>query len=98
MAVPAHTTALREYLTGNAADRVDCGRPRKINVSILDGEESIRGDRNPVFLEKNIGNSPSQIWEKNKKTGSLSRCETYHTQAEQGSFYEHEVRIPSDGR
>ncbi|MEO5363709.1 MAG: diheme cytochrome c [Magnetococcus sp. DMHC-8] len=94
---PTTYTALREYLTGHAADRVDYGRSRKINASIPDGEKPIRVTETRYFQKEHRELSPP-MREKNPQIGSLSRCETCHTQAEQGSFHEHEVRMPSDGR
>ncbi|MBF0161104.1 MAG: diheme cytochrome c [Magnetococcales bacterium] len=94
---PATLTALREYLTGNAADRVDHGRSRKINASILDGEKPIRVTETGYFQKEHRELSP-HMREKNSKIGSLSRCEACHTQAAQGSFHEHEVRMPGEGR
>ncbi len=89
--------ALKEYLTLQAADRVDDGRSQKIVSSIRAGEIPLRMTETRYFQNKHQ-KIPRHLWEKNPQIGSLSRCETCHTQAEQGSFHEHEVQIPGVGR
>ncbi|MEO5349708.1 MAG: diheme cytochrome c [Magnetococcus sp. YQC-3] len=94
---PATHAALREYLTGSAADRVAEKRSRKINASIPAEESPIRVTDTQYFQRKHRELS-RQRREGDAKIGSLSRCETCHTQAERGSFHEHEVRISHVGR
>ncbi|MBF0180895.1 MAG: diheme cytochrome c [Magnetococcales bacterium] len=90
-------TALRGYLAANAADRAGEGKARKFLASIATDEIPERITTTRYFVHKHR-EIPRSMWEKNPKLGSLSRCEGCHARADQGSFDEHEVRIPGVGR
>jgi hypothetical protein len=89
--------ALQDYLTSQGADRVDYRRSRKIAASIPVQEIPLRISDTPYFRHEH----GEQRVVKVAKTGqqvALSRCEQCHPRAEQGSFQEHELRLPSGGR
>ncbi|MBF0439722.1 MAG: diheme cytochrome c [Magnetococcales bacterium] len=90
-------SALLTYLTTHAADRVDSKRSQKIVVSIRSSETPLRITKVRYFVGKHQ-EIPQKVWEKNPAIGSLMRCETCHTKADQGSFNEHEIQIPGVGR
>lgn len=94
---PATLPPLREYLTANAGDRIGYGRSHKIIASINPNDTPLRITQTRYFMNKHQ-EIPPRVWEKNPKIGSLIRCETCHTKAQQGSFNEHEVQIPGVGR
>ncbi|MBF0294352.1 MAG: diheme cytochrome c [Magnetococcales bacterium] len=89
--------ALQSYLAANAADRAGEGKARKFLASVRPGELPERITTTRYFVNKHR-EIPRHFWEKNPALGSLSRCEGCHVRADQGSFDEHEVRIPGVGR
>lgn len=88
---------LRQYLTAQAADRVDGGRSQKMVSSIQAGEVPVRVTETRYFQHKHREMADT-MRAKKSQIGSLSQCNTCHTKAEQGSFNEHEVQIPGIGR
>ncbi|MBF0099103.1 MAG: diheme cytochrome c [Magnetococcales bacterium] len=95
--VPEETRlVLHGYLTSQGADQVDYRRSRKIAASIPAQEIPLRISDTPYFRHEH----GEQRVVKVAKTGqqvALSRCELCHPRAEQGSFQEHELRLPSGG-
>jgi hypothetical protein len=95
--LPADTaTALTDYLLANAADYSNSKRARGIVASIgLDAPLRIT---DTAYFRRKHDELGSQMVEANPQVGSYSRCEACHTRAAEGSFNEHEVRIPGYGR
>ncbi|MBF0399821.1 MAG: diheme cytochrome c [Magnetococcales bacterium] len=89
-------TALLAYLTEQAADRADNKRSKKVAAAIRSEESPMRITETRYFQHKHQ-EIPQRIRD-NPKVGSFSRCERCHPGAEQGSFDEHELRIPGAGR
>lgn len=88
--------ALTDYVTANAAERSGSRRAQGIAASApLD--TPLRITDTAYFRRKHHELRPQMV-ESNPKVGSFSRCEACHARAAEGSFNEHEVRIPGYGR
>ncbi|MBF0184632.1 MAG: diheme cytochrome c [Magnetococcales bacterium] len=88
--------ALQSYLQNNAADRVDYQKSRKMVASIPAGQTPLRISEIPYFRHEHGENKEVKVYGSGEKL-SLARCEQCHPLAEQGSFHEHELRLPGKG-
>ncbi|MEW8027610.1 MAG: hypothetical protein AB2792_06705 [Candidatus Thiodiazotropha sp.] len=89
---------LLNYLTSNAADKVNREIPNKIMWS-LRYTSSPQRITDTAFFKHEHDEIPYTVM--NKKTGeqlSFSNCDTCHRRAMQGSYNEHEIDIPGIGR
>ncbi len=91
--LPEDYTAILNYLTSNAAEFSDYKRSRRINKSLAQDETPLRITETKYFKRKHHELPLSRITN-NPDIGSMSNCQACHTQAEKGSFDEHEVKIP----
>lgn len=86
-------TVIVNYLTNNAAEFSNHKRSRRINNSLAKGETPLRITETPYFKRKHRELSLSRI-SNNPEIGSISNCTACHSQADKGSFNEHEIKIP----
>lgn len=86
-------TSIRNYLVANAADQSSYKRSQGINRSLSDDETPLRITETRYFQRKHH-EIPLRYVKDNPEVGSFSRCQACHTNAEKGSYNEHEVRIP----
>ena len=87
---------LRASLIANAADRVRTGRSVGIANS-LRGSAPLRITETTYF-RRHHHEIPARAVKDNPEVGSFSRCDACHTDAAQGNYDEHGVRIPGFGR
>lgn len=87
--------SLQSFLVANAADRTDDKLSRKFSTSLATGDVPARISRVGYFLKEHR-KIPEKIV-RSPEVGSFSRCESCHPRAEQGSFEEGEIRVPSLG-
>ncbi len=85
------------FLLANSADNSEYRRSKKFNQSIKANEVPTRISETPYFRREH-DEIPSRMVDKNPEVNSFSQCDACHKNAEQGSFNEHDVRIPGYGR
>ena len=85
------------FLLANSADQSDYRRSRKFIRSIKSGDAPLRISEIPYFKHEH-DEIPNRMVIGNPKVNSFSNCNACHAKAEQGSFNEHDVRIPGYGR
>lgn len=85
------------YLIENSADHTSDRRSKKIMRSIAPGFTPLRITDTPYIKHKH-DEIPGRYITGNKNVSSLSRCDACHQNAQQGSYYESQVRIPGVGR
>ncbi|MDH5712007.1 MAG: diheme cytochrome c [Gammaproteobacteria bacterium] len=86
-----------DYLVANSADKSDYKRSKKIAGSLKQDEIPLRIS-DTVYFKRKHNEIPVRFVADNKDVGSYSKCAACHTRAEQGSYNEHEVKIPGVGR
>lgn len=85
------------YLQNNSADNSPSRRARKILRSVSRNSTPIRISELP-YIRHEHDEVPNRYIKANPKVKSLGNCAACHKGAEQGSFNEHQVRIPGYGR
>ena len=85
------------YLKINSADAGDKRLSHKVLWSLRSAPVPMRITETPFFRHEHDEISPRMLHNNGDKI-SFSNCDSCHTQALQGSFNEHEVRIPGYGR
>ena len=88
---------LVDYLMSNAADHSDYKRSRAMMRSLSYDDIPLRISETRYFLRKH-DELPARVVQQNPEVKSYSRCEVCHTQADTGSYNEHQVRIPGFGK
>lgn len=88
---------LTRYLVQYAADRDDYGRSRGFAASVARGDAPLRVTETRYFRGKH-DEVPLRLVEGNPDVGSFSNCAACHQGAAEGSYDEHQVRIPGVGR
>lgn len=91
------TQALTNYLVANAADYSDYKRSRGIIRSIKSNDTPLRITEVRYFKRKHHEISDRMV-KNNPEVGSFSKCAACHTNADKGSYNEHQVKIPGFGR
>ncbi|MEN8166940.1 MAG: diheme cytochrome c [Pseudomonadota bacterium] len=91
------SSKILNYLLTNAAERVKYGLPRRISTSLGGNPAPLRITQTRFFLHEHE-EIPGKMVLNNEQVRSLSNCDACHTKANEGSFREHEVRIPGYGR
>ena len=81
------------YLTENAADTSNYKRSRGITKSLHKTAVPLRITETRYFQRKHH-ELPARAVKDNPKVRSFSNCELCHTRAAQGSYNEHEVKVP----
>jgi len=81
------------YLVDNAADTSDYKRSRGISRSLDKNDVPLRVSTTRYFQRKHDELSERMV-KNNPEVRSFSNCELCHTQAAQGSYDEHQVKIP----
>jgi hypothetical protein len=84
-------------LMAYSADRSDYRRARKFNSSIQHNDAPIRISQTPYFMHEH-DEIPDRMVTGNPEVKSFSHCNACHIRAEQGSFNEHDIRIPGYGQ
>ncbi len=84
---------LTAWLTENAADTSDYKRSRGINRSLGKNDVPLRISTTRYFRRKHH-ELPERMVKNNPEVRSFSNCELCHTRAAQGSYNEHQVKIP----
>lgn len=87
---------ITKFLLTNSADKSDYRRSKKINQSIHFSDLPVRISETPYFKHKH-DEIPARLVSANSKVNSFSQCDACHANAEQGSFNEHDIRIPGYG-
>jgi len=94
---PAQAKLLRGYVLQHAADSGGTLRTRAFAVQAFPAAQAVRISGTAYFKRKHH-ELPARLVTGNAQVGSFSNCDACHAQAEQGSFNEHQVRIPGHGR
>lgn len=89
--------SITEFLLVNSADKSEYRRSKKFSRSINANQVPTRITETPYFKHEH-DEIPSRMVKGNPKVNSFSQCDTCHSKAQQGSFNEHDVRIPDYGR
>ena len=89
----ADANKLTQYLVENAADKSDFKRSRGIDRSLNKNEVPLRITETRYFKRKHHELSARMVKD-NDKVRSFSYCERCHPRAAEGSYNEHEVKIP----
>ena len=94
---PADTALLTAWLKANAADTSDYRRSRSFATSVAANEAPLRITATRYF-ERKHDEIPARLVTGNPEVGSYSACQSCHTNADQGRYNEHEVRIAGYGQ
>jgi hypothetical protein len=94
---PATLQTLQQYLQANSADASDSRRARKVLRSLPADETPLRISELP-YIRRQHHEIPARYITANPQVKSLSNCAACHQGAEQGTFSEHDVRIPGYGQ
>ena len=87
---------LLAYLKDNSADRANSRLSKKFMRSMR-GQIPVRITQVPYFKHEH-DEVPERLVKGNPEVKSLSHCDKCHQNASQGSFNEHDVKIPGHGR
>lgn len=93
----ATNQSITEFLLSNSADKSSYRRSGKFNNSIKSDAVPVRISDTPYFRRKH-DEVPDRLVTGNPKVKSFSQCNACHAKAEQGSFNEHDIRIPGYGQ
>ena len=85
--------SITEFLLVNSADKSDYRRSKKFSQSIPYDNAPTRITETPYFKRKHH-ELPDRLVAGNPKVASFAQCDACHLNAAQGSFNEHDVRIP----
>jgi hypothetical protein len=85
------------FLTANAAGSVNREIPNKVMWSTRYTPNSMRITET-AFFQHEHREIPPRVLENNGEKISFANCDSCHTRALQGSYSEHEIRIPGIGR
>lgn len=88
---------ISQFLLTNSAGQSDYRRSRNMLRSIPPDNVPIRISETPYFRHEH-DEIPYRMVKANPKINSFSHCNACHVRAEQGSFNEHDIRIPGYGR
>ena len=88
---------IAQYLMQNSAGQVPQGLPQRISASLGSDNPPLRVTETRFFRHEH-DEIPQRLVTGNDKVRSFSNCDACHTRAKQGSFREHEIRIPGFGR
>ncbi len=89
----ADVEQLTTYLTENAADTSDYKRSRGISRSLDKNDAPLRISTTRYFKRKHH-ELPDRMVKDNPDVRSFSNCELCHERAAQGSYDEHQVKVP----
>ena len=89
----ADAQRLTRYLVENAADKSNYKRSLGITRSLQKDDAPLRISDTRYFRRKHH-ELPARMVKDNPKVRSFSNCELCHTQAAQGSYNEHQVKVP----
>ncbi len=89
----ADAEQLTTYLTENAADTSDYKRSRGISRSLAKDDAPLRISTTRYFKRKHH-ELPDRMVKDNPDVRSFSNCELCHERAAQGSYDEHQVKVP----
>ena len=89
----ADAQRLTAYLTENAADTSNYKRSRGMMRSLNKNDVPLRISTTRYFKRKHH-ELPTRMVKGNPKVRSFSNCELCHTRAAQGSYNEHQVKVP----
>jgi hypothetical protein len=87
---------ITRYLSANSADRSEYRHSRRLLRTLAPDSVPLRITETP-YIRHEHNELPAQAVAENPDVRSLSNCNACHTQAEQGSFSESEIRIPGYG-
>ena len=89
--------SITKYLLTNGADKSDYRRSKKFSRSIKFNDLPVRTSETPYFKHEH-DEIPDHLVSANPEVKSFSQCNACHAKAEQGSFNEHDIRIPGYGK
>lgn len=92
----ADAQQLTAYLTENAADTSNYKRSKRIAGSLNKNDVPLRISEMRYFQRKHHELS-SRMVKDNPEVRSFSNCELCHSRAEEGSYNEHQVKVPGFG-
>lgn len=92
----ADAQQLTVYLTENAADTSNYKRSRRIAGS-LKGSDAPLSISETRYFQRKHHELPSRMVKGNPEVRSFSNCDLCHTRAAQGSYNEHQVKVPGFG-
>lgn len=81
---------ITRYLQEHAADRVELRYSRRLLRGVAAGETPLRITKLPYFVREHR-EVPRRVL---KAVKSISNCDSCHTRANEGSFREHEIKMP----
>lgn len=93
----AQRETLLAYLVTNAADNASERRVGRIARSVPASQTPLRISETR-YLKSEHRELSVRMVERNPQVRSRANCAACHTRAEQGSYREHEIRIPGFGR
>ncbi len=88
---------LTQYMVENSAEHADYKRSKAMMKSLADNQTPLRISETRYFIRKH-DELPRRLVEDNPEVSSFSRCEVCHTEADSGSYNEHQVNIPGFGQ
>jgi hypothetical protein len=91
------TQRITQYLVANSAGQVNGEIPNKIMWSLRYSANPSRITETAFFRHEHREIPPGILRQKEREI-SFSNCDSCHTRALQGSYNEHEIRIPGVGR
>ncbi len=94
---PNDRDQIMSYLVGNSAEHGNYRRSEKIIKTVGASDVPMRITDLSYFRNKH-SEVPDRLIKGNKQVGTLANCSACHTRAGEGSFSEHEVKIPGGGR
>lgn len=95
---PETQKLVTDYLVQGAAEQDSGWIARNQLRSIKGAGEPVQRITETTYFISKHDELPPRVWRDNPKVGSMSNCSACHTKADNGSFDEHQVRIPGVGR
>ena len=92
----AQQEEIARYLAENSAGSSSKGLPRRISASLGSHKAPLRITETRLFRHEH-DEIPQRMVQENPQVRSFSNCDACHGRAAQGSFREHEIRIPGYG-
>lgn len=93
----AASQQITEFLLSNSAGKVDREIPNKVNWSLRYTPKPERITETAFFRHEHREIPPRLLQQEGNEL-SFANCDSCHTRALQGSYNEHEIRIPGIGR
>ncbi|MCW8932907.1 MAG: diheme cytochrome c [Gammaproteobacteria bacterium] len=89
--------SISKFLLNNSSEQSNYRHSRKFSRFISAKNIPTRISKTPYFIHEH-DEIPERMVTANNKVKSFSHCNACHTNAEKGSFNEHDIRIPGFGQ